>query len=435
MTSMPASACAALSREETGARVGATLAQVVDIANERRRRPAAPEGTPSRPDGRAEPPGRAADDDPAWVVHVGGAAFYVRRLVGHADQRDAVGVDVPDGRQEAVAPAVHVRLRLCLDDLVEGRWDEARRLAQHGIEVCQAEGRRELAWPAWYALAFLAAARGDEHAAHALTESMRRSAAPSLGDVVGVCFHHVSALVAMGRGDLDAAYAHAAAASPDGRLVGATPLEVSLDLDLVESAIRTGHHGSASARADALCARVGEQSCSHTALIATAARALVATGDDVPLHFERALATPSSERWPFDLARIHLLYGERLRRDRAVYEARLHLSAASAVFQRLRARPWVTRAENELRASGLHAVRCEGSSAALLTSQEREIALLAATGLTNKQIGRRLFLSHRTVGAHLYRIFPKLGITSRAALRDALSALSPGAPSLEAIGA
>ena len=55
-----------------------------------------------------------------------------------------------------------------------------------------------------------------------------------------------------------------------------------------------------------------------------------------------------------------------------------------------------------------------------LTPQEREIADLAATGLTNKQIGERLFLSHRTVGSHLYQIFPKLGITSRAALRDAL---------------
>jgi DNA-binding CsgD family transcriptional regulator len=55
-----------------------------------------------------------------------------------------------------------------------------------------------------------------------------------------------------------------------------------------------------------------------------------------------------------------------------------------------------------------------------LSPQEREIALLAAAGLSNKEIGERLHVSHRTVGAYLYRIFPKLGITSRAALRDAL---------------
>ena len=56
-----------------------------------------------------------------------------------------------------------------------------------------------------------------------------------------------------------------------------------------------------------------------------------------------------------------------------------------------------------------------------LTQQEREIALLAAQGLTNKQIGERLYLSHRTVATHLYQLFPKLGISSRAALRDALT--------------
>jgi DNA-binding NarL/FixJ family response regulator len=62
-----------------------------------------------------------------------------------------------------------------------------------------------------------------------------------------------------------------------------------------------------------------------------------------------------------------------------------------------------------------------------LTTQEYEIAELAAAGLTNRQIGEQLFLSHRTVSTHLYRIFPKLGITSRAALRDALATISrPG---------
>ena len=56
------------------------------------------------------------------------------------------------------------------------------------------------------------------------------------------------------------------------------------------------------------------------------------------------------------------------------------------------------------------------------------MATLAATGLTNKQIGERLYLSHRTVAAHLYQIFPRLGITSRAALRDALATLDGPAP-------
>ena len=65
-------------------------------------------------------------------------------------------------------------------------------------------------------------------------------------------------------------------------------------------------------------------------------------------------------------------------------------------------------------------VQTDLSGPASLTPQQLEIAQLAAEGLTNKEIGERLFLSHRTVGTHLYQLFPKLGITSRAALRDAL---------------
>jgi DNA-binding NarL/FixJ family response regulator len=95
------------------------------------------------------------------------------------------------------------------------------------------------------------------------------------------------------------------------------------------------------------------------------------------------------------------------------------------VFQRLGARPWVARTANELRASGPTRQQNDYAPAGVLTPQEREIALMAASGMSNKQIGERLFLSHRTVGTHLYRAFPKLGITSRAALRDALTEASP----------
>jgi DNA-binding CsgD family transcriptional regulator/quercetin dioxygenase-like cupin family protein len=92
-------------------------------------------------------------------------------------------------------------------------------------------------------------------------------------------------------------------------------------------------------------------------------------------------------------------------------------------FERLGARPWASRARNELRATGQTKPRVENYATAPLTPQEREIALLAASGLTNKQIAERLFLSPRTVGGHLHRAFPKLGIATRAALRDALAAL------------
>ena len=86
------------------------------------------------------------------------------------------------------------------------------------------------------------------------------------------------------------------------------------------------------------------------------------------------------------------------------------------------AQPWVTRAQNELRTSGRpRRSRDPHVTPTALTPQEGEIASRAASGLTNKQIAQQLHLSPRTVSGHLYRIFPKLGISTRAALRDALT--------------
>jgi len=136
--------------------------------------------------------------------------------------------------------------------------------------------------------------------------------------------------------------------------------------------------------------------------------------------FEQALHLPTADQWPFDVARVRLLYGERLRRARAASESRMHLQAALTAFEKLGALPWVARAELELRATGRTRRPSSAPGAAALTPQELQIARLAASGLTNRQIAERLYLSPRTVGGHLYQIFPKLGITTRAALRDAL---------------
>jgi len=161
------------------------------------------------------------------------------------------------------------------------------------------------------------------------------------------------------------------------------------------------------------------------ALLATASEAMTAADDLAPGLFEKALVTPGADRFPFALGRVRLYCGEQLRRTRAVGAARAQLTAALEIFERIGARPWAARAASELRAAGQTGPDALRRHRPSLTPQELEIAQLAATGLTNKQIGQRLFLSHRTVGAHLYQIFPKLGITTRAALRDALAALPP----------
>jgi DNA-binding CsgD family transcriptional regulator len=192
-------------------------------------------------------------------------------------------------------------------------------------------------------------------------------------------------------------------------------------MDLVEAAERTGRHAEATAHVAAMREANIAGLSSRLALVAGASAAIAEPDDGALVLFEEALAIPGVDRWSFDLARVQLLYGERLRRKRAMTASRVHLSAALETFERLRAQPWATRASNELRATGQTKPRAGEYASASLTPQEREIAMLAASGLTNKEIGAQLFLSPRTVGGHLHRAFPKLGIATRAALRDALA--------------
>ncbi|MFF1746496.1 helix-turn-helix transcriptional regulator [Streptomyces mirabilis] len=102
---------------------------------------------------------------------------------------------------------------------------------------------------------------------------------------------------------------------------------------------------------------------------------------------------------------------------------RATVGSAAEIFQRLGAAPWADRASQELRACGSPGRTATPPETAALTPQQQRIACLVATGLSNKQIAEKLFLSPRTVSTHLYQLFPKPGVTSRAALRDALERL------------
>jgi DNA-binding CsgD family transcriptional regulator len=147
-------------------------------------------------------------------------------------------------------------------------------------------------------------------------------------------------------------------------------------------------------------------------------RALITQGDDAERHFRAALAVDGLGERPFQLARTELAYGAWLRRARRRADARPRLRAALELFKRLGATPWADQARTELRASGETARKRDPSTMQDLTPQERQIASLAAQGLTNQQIAERLFLSRHTVSYHLHKVFTKLGITSRAGLRQ-----------------
>jgi DNA-binding CsgD family transcriptional regulator len=193
--------------------------------------------------------------------------------------------------------------------------------------------------------------------------------------------------------------------------------------DLVEAAIRTGRGAQAAAHVAA--ARDGQldRLSPRLRLVVLASAAITEPQADTAA-LDEAITEPGNDRWPFDLARIQLAYGSHLRRGKRTTDARRQLAGAAQIFHRLGATPWAARADNELRATGI-TISKAGTGLASLTPQQRQIALLAAAGHTNKEIAGRLFLSPRTVSTHLYQVFPKLGITSRAALRDALADETP----------
>jgi DNA-binding CsgD family transcriptional regulator len=154
------------------------------------------------------------------------------------------------------------------------------------------------------------------------------------------------------------------------------------------------------------------------------AKAVLADEGNAEPLYESAMSA-GAEGWPFYTARAQLAYGAWLRRQHRMTDSRAPLREAAQSFDALGLLRYAERARRELRASGEVPRRRVPEAWAQLTPQELQIAQLAAQGLSNREIGERLYLSHRTVGSHLYRLFPKLGVTSRRQLLGALGTASP----------
>ena len=365
----------------------------------------------------------STDPTPARTVLVGRAAAYVDRLRGC---RPALRRIVEVGREgHAITAAIEALFLLGNDAYFSGQWDELEAVVGEGLALSDEYGYRVLSWPGVFLRALLAAARGDGATALELSDDMTRWAKPRGAGAILTYAWHVQAILALGHGEYEIAFQHASAISPPGALSSHAPHVLWVIMDLVEAAIRTNRRADAEGHVEALNrARVAEIS-PRLAVVTQAAAAMTAPAAEKRAHFERALSISDISRWPFEHARILLAYGEYLRRARATGEARVQLGRALQGFRVLGARPWADKAASELRAAGAAPGMSPTDVAISLTPQQLEIAQLAAQGLTNKQIGERLFLSHRTVATHLYQLYPKLGITSRAALSDALAAIAP----------
>ncbi|MEU6238051.1 helix-turn-helix transcriptional regulator, partial [Kitasatospora sp. NPDC047058] len=309
----------------------------------------------------------------------------------------------------------------CHQDFLLGHWDRAA-VCLREAEIAEELGYHTNALMFRQYHAHFLAGRGDEEGLRETERAIRPAATRARMRYVLDRLTHLRGLAALAHGRSEEAYAHFCELTPPGQLPGGPPWRHALVLDLVTAAVHTGRREEARAHlASGRAARSAEISGRHAFLFA-AATALAAEDDEADDAYRAAFAVPGAERWVFDLARLRLAHGSWLRR-RHRPGAREALRAAHHVFRRLQAAPWAERCEEELRAAGDSvAPPSEGPDAGPsgLTGQELRIARLAATGLTNKEIGLRLQLSPRTVGAHLYKIFPKLGITSRAALAHAL---------------
>lgn len=189
--------------------------------------------------------------------------------------------------------------------------------------------------------------------------------------------------------------------------------------DFSEAAVRSGHRPEA----QAIVAQLEEATRWTTSPVLGIglrhARAVLADDVEAEELYTQA-STADLSRWPYQEARAQLAYGSWLRRHRRATESRVLLRRSHETFLALGIAPWADRAGQELRASGERSRRGTAAGPHQLTPQEWQIVALAADGLTNREIGEQLYLSHRTVSSHLHRIFPKLGVTSRSGLSSAI---------------
>jgi DNA-binding CsgD family transcriptional regulator len=355
--------------------------------------------------------------DPLDIIAISVAGCWTDRLPGC---RIALHRALEQGRESGDMNVTTQALSLlAFESFFAGQWSQAGTYLTEAIELTHQHNFRLYRWSMEYFLAAIASVEGDDKTVRRITDELLYWAVPRGVGVVTYLCHHARTLAALGRQDYEEAFREATAISPPGVIPPFRPLAIWVVLDLVEAAVRTGRDDEAREHVTAALGAGIARISGRTAMLVASAQALVADGDAAVEHFERALAQPRASQWPFEQARIELLYGQQLRRARAPKAARQHLAEALAIFERLGAVRWADAARKELRAAGGHAE--QPGERVVLTERELLIARMAATGMSNKEIAARLVVSSRTIGAHLYRIFPKFGITSRAGLRDALT--------------
>ncbi|MFF8831154.1 AAA family ATPase [Streptomyces sp. NPDC015131] len=304
------------------------------------------------------------------------------------------------------------------DDYLRGHWDRCVTRAGTAAAAARARGFRFNERVLSYQAGYVHAARGRHDEVEQLVARLGPWAAARGLTLVVLRLRAMRAACALALGDHESAYAHAAALTPPGTLPAGVGQFQLVFLDLVEAAVRSGRVEGARRHVAAGAAAHLERISPHHAFVLLAARALA--DEDTDTACAEAYACPHATRWPFELARVRLHHGAWLRRRGRRTEARERLAEARDTFAALDAPPWLARAEEELRVCDEIRPAPAGGDTVPPTPQELRVARLVAEGLTNREIGLRLQLSPRTVSNHLYRLYPKLGVTHRAAVAHAL---------------
>jgi DNA-binding CsgD family transcriptional regulator/tetratricopeptide (TPR) repeat protein len=289
----------------------------------------------------------------------------------------------------------------------------AARVTLEADAVTQATGTRI----APYGAMLLAALRGREAEARALIEAAIQDATAG-GEGLAVQFAHwVTAVLGNGLGRYEDALA---AAQQAGNVAPELFLSVWALPELIEAAIRSGNPQLAP---DALARLVESANASPTDWglgITARSRALLSEDEIAERLYGEAIERLGRTRLRPELARAHLLYGEWLRREGRRVDARAQLRTAHDMFVAIGMEAFAERASRELLATGEKVRKRTVETRGQLTPQEEQVARLAREGLSNPEIGARLYISPRTVEWHLHKVFAKLGVTSRQGLESAL---------------
>jgi DNA-binding CsgD family transcriptional regulator len=303
-----------------------------------------------------------------------------------------------------------------MDRMELGDWDQARTAVDEARRLAADTGQ-----PIWDTgslvnNAMLLSLSGDVQVARSMADRVEQSAGTQRLNNLLACVQLARGFCWLRSGRPADAYADFRRLFDPGDVAFHESERIHAIAPLAEAARNAGLEEDARAVLAGMEAVAGQTSIPTLQIHLEYARAVLAPDDTAAEPLLRAAMSRDLTRWAWHRARIELAYGSWLRRRRRMTASRSPLRAARATFELIGARTWAEQAATELRAAGERTTVAERPGHDTLTAQELQVARLAAGGLSNREIGEQIYLSPRTVGSILYRLFPKLGITSRTQL-------------------